>query len=341
MTILSRLLIPDKPAGVGIGKKPPVYLNPGDTVAVSVTGLGTLTNRIGDPTSTNPIIAQVASISHLKHSNTAKSIDSVQLTQINGKPLYYRNVGNKAGPPVVFVHGLGGSAEFYTPLLQSLGIEKSHSLHFFDLEGHGLSPTSPLSRLSIDSFAADLNAVLKNAHITSGATIVAHSMGCLIAIQAALSQPEKVSKLILIGPPPSPLPDAGSTATYARAESVRTKGLASVVDAIVSTGTSEKSKTLNPLAIAAVRMSLLGQDPEGYAKACSALAAARSLDFAAVLADTLIVTGSEDKVSPPQLCEKYVKELKGRASLQVLESVGHWHVFEDLEGVTNAIQKFI
>lgn len=34
------------PAGVGIGHSPPKYLKPGDEVAVSITGLGTLTNPV-------------------------------------------------------------------------------------------------------------------------------------------------------------------------------------------------------------------------------------------------------------------------------------------------------
>ncbi|PVI08409.1 hypothetical protein DM02DRAFT_578452 [Periconia macrospinosa] len=34
------------PAGVGIGRNPPVYLKPGDKVVVSIPGLGELTNRV-------------------------------------------------------------------------------------------------------------------------------------------------------------------------------------------------------------------------------------------------------------------------------------------------------
>ncbi len=36
------------PAGVGIGMKPPRFLKPGDTVRISITGLGTLTNTIAN-----------------------------------------------------------------------------------------------------------------------------------------------------------------------------------------------------------------------------------------------------------------------------------------------------
>jgi 2-keto-4-pentenoate hydratase/2-oxohepta-3-ene-1,7-dioic acid hydratase in catechol pathway len=41
------------PAGVGFGQKPPVFLQPGDVVDVSVIGLGVLRNTIAEPTTKN------------------------------------------------------------------------------------------------------------------------------------------------------------------------------------------------------------------------------------------------------------------------------------------------
>ena len=40
------------PAGVGFGQSPPVFLKPGDKVEVEITGLGILTNTIGNPQQT-------------------------------------------------------------------------------------------------------------------------------------------------------------------------------------------------------------------------------------------------------------------------------------------------
>jgi pimeloyl-ACP methyl ester carboxylesterase len=256
--------------------------------------------------------------------------------------LNYKNFGLASGSPIVFVHGLGGTIDYWTPLIRAAQLDKSHYLHLFDLEGHGLSPTLPLSVLSIESFAADLKGVFEHVQIQSGATLIAHSMGCLIAAQFAVAHPELVSKLILVGPPPSPLPEAAVNGSYQRAETARTKGMTAVVDAVATAGTSEKTKSSNSLALAAVRLSLLGQDPEGYAKACSALAGATNkIDFAQIKAQTLIITGSEDKVSPPQLCETYGKTLPKSGGVEVLENVGHWHVFEDVQGVAKAVSAFL
>ena len=330
------------PAGVGFGQKPPTFLKPGDVVEVSVTGLGVLKNTIAETFAMNQTVARVAkeAASHIPISNLDKTCGGVGLTSLNSKHLYYRHTGVSTGPPVIFIHGLGGTSEFYTPLITKLGLEKTNSLHLLDLEGHGLSPTSAASTISISSYASDFHALAQNAKI-SGATVFAHSMGCLIALTMAIKYPELVEKLVLIGPPPSPVPEAGRNGSIARAATVRSSGMSAVVDAVVTAGTSAKSKTDNLVALAAIRMSLLGQDPEGYAKGCTALAGASdSLVVSHVKARTLIITGDEDKVSPPQICEKYTEEIKG-SKLVVLPQVGHWHVMEDLNGVSSAVGSFL
>ena len=331
------------PAGVGMGKDPPEWMKPGDRVEVSVTGLGTLHNRIADPSGSNSTVARLSQISHIPSVNVAKTVGGIGLTKINSKLLYYHRSGSESSEiPLVFVHGLGGTSEFYTPLIDTLSLSNHNSVHVHDLEGHGRSPTLLTSKLSIDSYASDVHGVFQDANIKSGATLIAHSMGCLIALSFVLKHPNLVSRLILLGPPPSPLPEAGSKGSFARAATVRQSGMGAVVQAVSEAGTSEATKSSNPLALTAVRMSLLGQDPEGYAKGCTALAnsASQTLDISKVEAKTLIVTGDEDKVSPPSLCEKMIGTMPN-AQLKVLKGVGHWHIFEDAKGVSDAVKEFL
>lgn len=328
------------PAGVGFGQNPPTYLEPGDEVSVSITGLGSLTNRIASNSSANPTMKRLEeNSSHIRECNAARTPDGNGLSWINGKAIHYQKSGTENGPPAVFVHGLGGTMDYWQPLIQAGKLSSTYALHLYDFEGHGLSPTSPLSELTLDSLADDLKGLFDHGGITGGAVLFAHSLGCLIAVHFILKYPSLVSKLVLIGPPPSPLPEAGSKGSYARAALARSKGMTAVVDAVVSAGVSEKTKRHSSLSVTAVRLSLLGQDPEGYAKACSALARSMDppLDFSRISADTLIITGSDDKVSPPQLCEKYKDELQRCKGLEILPDVGHWHVFEDPEGVAGAL----
>ena len=118
--------------------------------------------------------------------------------------------------------------------------------------------------------------------------------------------------------------------------------MAAVVDAVVAAGTSDASKRNKPLAVAAVRMSLLGQHPEAYAKACHALAESRTttLGVEGVAVPTLIITGADDKVSPPAVCEQYKARIKD-SRLVVIPDVGHWHVLEDVNGVSKAVNEFL
>lgn len=268
-----------------------------------------------------------------------KSVGGKGLVKVNGKQLYYKQSGSGQAP-IIFIHGLGGSSEFYTPLIDSLGLEHSHSLHLSDLEGHGLSPTSATSVISIASYAEDIAALAAHAKLNS-TTVIAHSMGCLIAETLAIKHPELVKNLILLGPPPTPLPEAAQTGSIARAATVRSSGMSSVVDAVATAGTSAASKKDNPVSIAAVRTSLLSQDPEGYAKGCTALAGASvALDAPKIKAKVLIITGDEDKVSPPAVCEKLASQIDG-ASVKVLSGTGHWHVFENVKGVSEAVKAFL
>jgi pimeloyl-ACP methyl ester carboxylesterase len=257
--------------------------------------------------------------------------------------MYYRSLGNKENTqePIVFVHGLGGSNEYFIPLISSLGLQNSHCLYLYDFEGHGLSPTSLLNKISLESLAQDLNGIFEHANITSDATLVAHSMGCLIATQFILSNPGKVSRLVLLGPLQSPLSAKDSLDMIETARSVRVNGMPAVADIEATRGTSERTRTTNPLATTAAKISLLGQDPEGYAKACMAFADAQELDLEAVQVKTLVVTGSEDTTSPPELCEKFEGAMQGRASVRILSGVGHWHVFEDCSGVAEAVEGFL
>lgn len=260
---------------------------------------------------------------------------------VNGKPLHYIKFDSESSmPPVVLLHGIGGSNDYFEPLIHALELRERHALHAFDFEGHGLSPTSPLSKLSIASLVEDLNGVFEYAKITSKAIIVAHGMSCLVAMSFTLTHPELVAKLVLLGPPPSPLPNIDRLNMLSGLHSARANGMLPVAKMDSISGTSRRTRETNPLANTAIKLSLLGQDVEGYAKALQALVDAKEIDVGAIEAKTLIITGSEDENSPPKACEAYGAAMKN-ASVRILEEVGHWHVFEDCSGVANAMEHFL
>lgn len=328
------------PAGVGFGLKPPVFLKPGDVVEISVTGLGTLKNKIGEPGSKNATLERASQLSRVPFNNLDISLGGIGLVQVGHKKLNVRTVGT-GGDPVVFVHGLGGTTTYYNPLISAAKLSDHHRCILYDLEGHGLSPTRATSVVTIQSLADDLANIFAHPDFKiHSATVIAHSMGCLVAETFATQHPQLVNKLILIGPPPSPLPTAAQDGTKKRAETVRKGGMRAVADGIVEAGTSAKSKAERPLAVAAALQSLLSQDPEGYAKCCTALAGTtEEIKVEDIKCPVLLVTGDEDKVSPPAHVEKLGKRMSAKTA--VLPGVGHWHGFEDVTGLAEVVSAFL
>lgn len=345
MIRLNQRLTFRKPAGVGLGLKPPVYLKPGDEIAVSVTGLGTLTNRIADSKSSNPIAQKMEEVSNFALANAPRSPSL--LTTINNKPLYYRKLGTGNGRHIVFIHGVGATNHYFEPLIQTAKLGSSHTCHLWDLEGQGVSPTHPLSTISISSCTSDLNGIFEHAQIAEDAIIVGHGIGCLIALSFALAHPDKVSKLILLGPPAHPLPEETAKQWRDRSDVARTRGIEAVLDDEAAGADASKiSEAIPPLALAAIRMMHSGLNSEGYAKACTAFAETargQSVDVAGVRAKTLILVGERDDVGSPKVGEEYAR-IMGKANevkLVELQGVHHWHVLEDPDRVARAVKEFL
>ena len=249
-----------------------------------------------------------------------------------GREVFVESEGE--GPAVVFVHGLGGTSNFYEP--QAKALAQDHRVVRFDLPGAGRSPYA--GPVSIASFADDLEAVLDALELPT-ASVVGHSMGTIVVQHFAATRPDRVEKVVLLGAVREQ-PPAGKEATRQRAALVRKEGMASVADAVVGAATSEQTRRDLPVAAAFVRELLSRQDPEGYAAHCEALADATAVDLGPVKAPVLLLTGSEDKVGAPATSQAMVDELED-ASLEVIDGIGHWTAVEAAPRVTEAIRTFL
>jgi pimeloyl-ACP methyl ester carboxylesterase len=104
----------------------------------------------------------------------------------------------------------------------------------------------------------------------------------------------------------------------------------------------ETSPRIQPLAYTCVLQSLLSQDPEGYAKGCTALAGSTDANITLheSLHKTLIVTGNEDRISTPEWCSGKLKQIL-KASESILPDVGHWALFEDYVTLAGMLTQFL
>ncbi|MFQ4146950.1 alpha/beta hydrolase [Chlorogloeopsis sp. ULAP02] len=93
------------------------------------------------------------------------------------------------------LHGYTDSWFSYSRVLPSLS--SVYHTYALDQRGHGDSER-PSSGYDIPDFAADMVAFMDVMRLTQ-TTLVGHSMGSLVAQQVALSAPERVARLILVG----------------------------------------------------------------------------------------------------------------------------------------------
>ena len=112
-----------------------------------------------------------------------------------------------------------------------------------------------------------------------------------------------------------------------------------VADALVQASTSNETRQRRHVAVAFVRESLMGQDPDGYARSCEALAEMQSADTSRITCPTLLVTGEEDVVSPPQSVRMMGQKIAG-SRVEVLRGCGHWTPVEKPEECISILNRF-
>ncbi len=97
-----------------------------------------------------------------------------------------------AGAPFVLLHGLFGAAANFAGIQRRLAA--THRVIAFDLRNHGASPHD--ATMSYSAMAADVLESLMAMGVPQAA-LGGHSMGGKVAMQAALLQPGRVSRLLV------------------------------------------------------------------------------------------------------------------------------------------------
>lgn len=244
------------------------------------------------------------------------------------------------GDAVVFVHGLGGTMNVWTPLLPALarwrcvrvelpGAGRSHRAYAV---AEGAPPLS--TEVHVDALLKVCSALgLARAHF------VGHSFGTLICQHLAVRAPALVRSLALFGAlwqPAQPMRDG----MRARAAAVRAQGLFETAESISGFALSPSTREQQPLAVAYVRESVLAQDAEGFARNCLALAEAQGARTELIGCPVLVVNGDEDQVTPLSGARQLADRLAG-ARVEVLGRCGHWPTLERTADSQRALRSFL
>src|SRR5579885_537849 len=110
---------------------------------------------------------------------------------------FYLEAGPLDGPPLMFIHGFGGTARNFTLNIGPLA-EAGFRVITPELWGMGRS-AKPRGRYSLDHWVDQLVGLMDGLGIQRAA-VMGHSMGGAVAVRLARRHPERVTRLALVAP---------------------------------------------------------------------------------------------------------------------------------------------
>ncbi len=244
-----------------------------------------------------------------------------------------------AGPPVVFLHGLGGTRESWNPQLAMLGAD--HRCMAWDMPGYG--EAEPEAELTFPILADRVVEFLDDAGVDPDRPVdlVGLSFGGMHALHTALRHPQRVRRLVLADTSPAFGLDGTTAEGWKRARlqpldrgSTPAGMAAEVLDAIAG----------RPLA-PDIRIDLIA----GFARIPTdgLRAAVQCLPdhdlrgrLAEIEQEALVIVGELDTETPVAYAEALAAGLP-RARLEIMAGVGHLSPSEDPVTFNRLVLEFL
>ncbi|PTX54761.1 3-oxoadipate enol-lactonase [Litoreibacter ponti] len=246
--------------------------------------------------------------------------------------LNVREDGNPSGQPVLFSNSLGTSLELWDKIIPRL--PSNLRLIRYDMRGHGGSDV-PEPPYSMGSLIRDAEMLLDHLHVRD-CVFVGLSIGGMIAQGLATKRLDQIRALVLS----NTAPKMGTAQLWQdRMDAIRTGGLESMADAVMERWFSRAFRATPELA--EWRKMLTDTPQDGYLGACAAIA---GTDFytqtAALTLPTLVIAGSDDGASPPDLVRETHELIKG-SRFELIRRAGHLPCVEQPEAFADHVSQFL
>jgi pimeloyl-ACP methyl ester carboxylesterase len=258
--------------------------------------------------------------------------------RVDGRVVYAATGGrefNPAQPVVLLVHGAGMDHTVWQLPARWLAWH-GHSVLAVDLPGHGRSEGPVLG--SVPELALWLGRVMDAAGVAS-ASIVGHSMGAAVALEAAAALPERVMRIALLGTAAaipvsaallgaaSEVPERAYRMMTAWAHGAAAKMGGHPVPGLWMTGGSLALFARNAPGVLAADLA-----------ACAAWASGRQA-AARVRCPTLVVMAAGDIMTPPRNGAELARLIPGARTVTLAEC-GHMLVAEQPDATLDALIGF-
>jgi sigma-B regulation protein RsbQ len=245
-------------------------------------------------------------------------------------------------PVLMLAHGFGCDQNMWRLVAPKLA--ENFRVVLFDHVGAGRSDPSawqPERYATLDGYADDVLRICRELELRQ-VVFVGHSVSAMIGVLAAVREPDRFSKLILVGPSPRYVDDGGYRGGFSRAdidellESLDSNYLGwSAAMAPVIMGNPERPELAEELAGSFCRT-----DPAiARAFARTTFLSDNRADLAKVSVPTLILQCSRDAIAPPEVGAYVHAEIAGSA-LVTLPATGHCPQLSAPEATFAAITSF-
>lgn len=243
------------------------------------------------------------------------------MATVNGLDIHHEVQGE--GPPIVFVHGLGATANVWHA--QRMTLSKYYRVIVYDRSGSGRSQQASAG-YSIDAWTEELAGLLDYLAVPA-AVVVGHSLGSMIAQRFAGKYANRTRALVLAGGE-AELPLEAKNILTERARSIETHGLGDVAGPWLTAVLSAATREANPALAGLVREMFLSNDARTYALHCLALrdGAVRS-DHGRIVCPTLLMVGDQDLVTPLSW-QRQIAAGIGNSRIRIIPNTAHMTMLE-------------
>lgn len=241
---------------------------------------------------------------------------------------YFQHRGNDSyKPPVVLIHGAGGSHLHWPAPVRRLN---GYPVYALDLPGHGKSEGR--GQQTIAAYAESILKWMRAIDLRQ-AIFVGHSMGGAVALSLGINSPDHVIGLGLVGSGAKLKIAPVLLDTASREESFPTT-IETIIEWAFGPQADSRLTELAAKRMAEIRPSVLHSD----FVACNAFNVMDSLQN--LSAPTFIICGENDQLTPPRYSQ-YLADHIPNAKITIIPEAGHMVQLEKPEQVAAAIQGFI
>jgi pimeloyl-ACP methyl ester carboxylesterase len=254
--------------------------------------------------------------------------------EVAGRRVFIEEWGS--GPPLLCLHGLGGGTHFFSELGPVLSARNRTVA--FDFPGAGQSPSTP--PITFDGFGEIVVALAASLNV-SDLTLLGHSMGTIIGLEAIRASPRLASRFIAVGGVLE-APDSARARISARIAAIRASGISGLGTRAVAGNVSARTNATRPDVTARLAEHFDRQSGNGYLAIADALVAwtARQLPPLEGV-KCLAITGEEDRYAPPDAVRKFADQLPEGTRVEVMRDCGHFPFLEQPEAFAEMVERFL